>query len=80
MVEALATIGKEDMPDVLTQAAKEIQTDVCRVYGVATAKAGALHGELLGRLGQGVADPDSEAVRWVQEGTTPLGIKKPIIP
>ena len=67
---ALETIGKQSTPEVLTRAATKLREVVCRERGVQTSSAETLQGELLGKFSAGLADPDVEAVRWVQEGNT----------
>ena len=80
LVKSLDTLGKQGTPEVLVQAANELEKRINETFDIQPSQQESLRGELLGKLGAGLEDPDIEAVRWITERNTPLGINKPIVP
>ena len=78
--EAMNTLGKESMPSVFADTAVAARRRMASECGVELKPPEELQGELLHRISQELGDPDTEVVRWVREGSTPLGIEKPIVP
>ena len=68
------------MPEVLTVVASEVRHQMAIAYGAKLKRQEELQGELLQKISQDLEDPDVEVVRGVREGSTPMGILKPIVP
>ena len=80
LTAALVTLGKEEMPQALADAARALMTSAERLYEVPLAADGELQGELLQKLVEELGDPETEVARWILEEKTPLGIERPIRP
>ena len=80
LTAALVTLGKEEMPQALADAARALMTSAGRLYEVPLAADGELQGELLQKLVEELGDPETEVARWILEEKAPLGIERPIRP
>ena len=77
--KTLDTLGKGEMPEMLTKSATELRGRVAGLYGAELAEEGELQGYIREKIRQELDDPDIEVTRWIREKSTPLGTTEPSV-
>ncbi len=80
LLEHVATLGKSQTPMELRDAAAEVRERLIKIFNAQRGAKQGLQGALLEAIARELGDPDTEAVRWVATGSTPIGIERPITP
>ncbi len=80
LLDHLSTLGKTTIPTELRDAAAEIREALIKVFNCERTPMRGLQGTLLQAIACELGDQDTEAIRWLTTGSTPLGIEKSIVP
>ena len=77
--QVLGTLGQTETPQSIVDLAAQIRNKLCKHYNTSP-RDGKLRGGLIDAMAKEMQDPDDEAVRWIRDECTPLGIECPILP